>query len=129
MNATESKPTIASGIAAIGKRWPELVSQSVEEPLFVLAAGWRSGSTLLQRMLMPRAFIWGEPYGHAGLVDSLADPLRAFTASWPEDECFHQGQSSDALRKRFIANLTGTWVCSIGCLFNRRAPRAPSDGD
>ncbi|HUY90514.1 MAG TPA: sulfotransferase [Pirellulales bacterium] len=97
--------SIATGIETITNRWPEIVSPSIEQPIFVLAASWRSGSTLLQRMLMPEAFIWGEPYGHSGLIDSLADPFRAFTEAWPPQFYFHGGQPGEALKEEFIANL------------------------
>jgi hypothetical protein len=35
---------------------------------FTLAVDWRSGPTLLQRLLLPRAFLWGEPFGHSGML-------------------------------------------------------------
>lgn len=105
MNAPPIRPTIAAGIEALQARWPEVVSPSQEAPVFILSAGWRSGSTLLQRMLMPRCFIWGEPYGHGGLIDSLADPLRSFTAFWPQPHFLHAGEEPVGLSGRFIANL------------------------
>ena len=43
------KHTIAAGLAALVKRWPDVQSSSQEQPVFVLAASWRSGSTLVQR--------------------------------------------------------------------------------
>jgi hypothetical protein len=97
--------TISAGIDAIQARWPELKSPATDAPVFVLAAGWRSGSTLVQRMLMPRCFVWGEPYEHSGLLDSLADPLRAFTEAWPEPHFFYAGQEPQSLTGQFIANL------------------------
>ena len=74
-------------------------------PAFLLAAGWRSGSTLLQRALMPEVFLWGEPYGHACPIPALAETLRAFTASWPEPGFFHRGEPAAELVDRPIANL------------------------
>jgi hypothetical protein len=56
-----------------------------ENPVFIFAAGWRSGSTLLQRMLIadPDIMIWGEPYAHAGIVQHMSAQFLAFTNSWP----------------------------------------------
>ncbi len=55
--------TIKKGIAAIQKRWPNLENEEDERPIFILSAGWRSGSTLIQRLIMSkeRILIWGEP--------------------------------------------------------------------
>ena len=100
-----NRTSIALGIRSFCSRWPDIVSPSDEQPIFVLASGWRSGSTLLQRMLMPEAFIWGEPYGHSVLIDSLSEPLRAFTEAWPEPHFFHRGESGASLNERSIANL------------------------
>lgn len=106
MTEPSCRPSIAAGLEALCARWPEVAqSPATDEPVFVLAAGWRSGSTLLQRMLMPHCFMWGEPYGHGGLLDSLADPLRAFTADWPEPHFVHAGEDQRILTERFIANL------------------------
>ncbi len=69
----------------IKRRWPAVASSAQEEPVFVLAAGWRSGSTLLQRMLMGQCLVWGEPYGSGGLIAHLAQPLGFFSESWPEE--------------------------------------------
>jgi hypothetical protein len=101
----DRRPTIEAGIAAIRQRWPELRNHWQGSPIFVLAAGWRSGSTLLQRLVMPSCFLWGEPYGHAGLIQSLSDQVRALTLEWPEPHFFHVGEGQDTLSTRFIANL------------------------
>ena len=105
MHESTNAPDLEQGLAVIGRRWPGLVNTCQEEPVFVFAAGWRSGSTLLQRALMPPCFIWGEPFGHADLIDSLADHLRCFTDVWPEPHFFHQGEKPDVLARQFIANL------------------------
>lgn len=73
--------------------------------VFLLSAGWRTGSTLLQRMMMPQCFVWGEPYGHAWMVDSMAQVLRSFTSAWPESCFFHQGRDRRQLAGEFVANL------------------------
>ncbi|MHB1559092.1 MAG: sulfotransferase [Isosphaeraceae bacterium] len=103
--ASGSRPSIESGIRAIRRRWPGITNDCDEHPVFVLSAGWRSGSTMLQRMIMRECFLWGEPFGHSGLVDSLADPIRCFNDRWPEAHHFHRGEETEALSQRFIANL------------------------
>jgi hypothetical protein len=47
-------------------------------PVFVLGAGWRTGSTLVQRVLnsAPGVLVWGEPFSEASLVPRLADSLK-----------------------------------------------------
>jgi hypothetical protein len=42
-------------------------------PVFVLSAGWRSGSTALQRLIISggTSFIWGEPYPTSRLLPRL----------------------------------------------------------
>src|SRR2546423_11958321 len=97
--------TIAAGLAALSRRWPEVRSSSPDEPVFVLAAGWRSGSTLLQRALLSHALVWGEPLGHAGLIERLSDPLRAVNERWPEAHFVYRGQPIDKLAEKFVANL------------------------
>ncbi len=77
--------SLEDSIALIHKRWPAVRSLAQEEPVFILAAGWRSGSTLLQRMLLGQCFVWGEPYGSSGLIARVAQPLGRFTDIWPEE--------------------------------------------
>jgi hypothetical protein len=98
---------LETGLTAIRARWPELQSDSAEEPIFVLSAGWRSGSTMLQRLLMRagRHIIWGEPYSHARMIDAVAEPIRCFTESWPHDAWFAGSVSADDLSRRWVANL------------------------
>ena len=50
------------------------------QPVFVFSAGWRSGSTMLQRMIMennPELLIWGEPFDLTNLHDHMAAQFRA----------------------------------------------------
>ncbi|MDA1050975.1 MAG: hypothetical protein O3C40_10910 [Planctomycetota bacterium] len=91
--ANHNRRSLTDAIQCLAARWPDICATTTSErPVFVLAAGWRSGSTLLQRMLMPECFIWGEPYGHSGMLQSLADPLRCITEDWPEPHFFYHGE-------------------------------------
>src|SRR5262245_19118910 len=97
--------TIAAGLAALVKRWPNVQSSSPDRPVFVLAAGWRSGSTLVQRALMSQCLIWGEPFGHGGLIEHLTDPLRAVNSFWPQPHFMYKGQPVENLAETFVGNL------------------------
>ena len=94
-------------VRAIQSRWPSLRSTCDEQPVFILAAGWRTGSTLLQRMLMRQCFIWGEPFGRAMPVDSLAQQLNVFTNDWPANSVFATPEriARADLSKEWVANL------------------------
>ncbi len=101
-----SQRSIADAVQVMRTRWPELTDvTSHETPVFVLAAGWRSGSTLLQRMLMPECTIWGEPYGHSCMLQNMADPLRCMTNDWPEPHFFLDDAGRDSVTERFVANM------------------------
>lgn len=105
---TSREHTVEAALGVIRTRWPELRSTETCEPIFILAAGWRSGSTFLQRLIMSgeEAFMWGEPYRHAALVDSLASQVKAFTDGWPIDTFFVDSHSQGAaLNSTWIANL------------------------
>ena len=54
-------------------------------PVFLLAAGWRSGSTLLQRLLMSQGdiLLWGEPYSDTRIIQHMARQFRCFRNNYP----------------------------------------------
>lgn len=100
--------TVESGLAVLRSRWPELRSSNQSAPIFVFSAGWRSGSTFLQRWVMTNecVLLWGEPYCHNGVIQSLSGQLKAFTESWPWDEFFaHSHDRTEDLSQEWIANL------------------------
>lgn len=76
-------------------------------PIFLLSAGWRSGSTLLQRLIMSdkSVLIWGEPYDECGLIQNMASSMRAFRTNWPPNEYYYDGTPSEKLTGAWIANL------------------------
>ena len=106
-----SIPTIGGAIATIRSRWPELDQDAPDdEPVFLLAAAWRSGSTLLQRLVMsdPRVLVWGEPYANCDFLGQLASSLRIFRADYPTDDWFVErglAGGREGLSERWIANL------------------------
>jgi Sulfotransferase family len=103
--------TLGRGLAVIARRWPEVRSASRARPIFLLAAGFRCGSTFLQRLVTAsgEVIVWGEPWGHAALIETLAAPLRCVTDAWPHDDWFLRGgERPQTLSARWIANLYPT---------------------
>jgi hypothetical protein len=72
--------------AALHQVAPWVEDASTEDPIFILACGWRSGSTVLQRIIASskQAIIWGEPYADSGIIPSLARQILPFSRSWPQ---------------------------------------------
>lgn len=79
-----------------------------EQPVFVLSSGWRSGSTLLQRMIMESRkdlLMWGEPLPHCNIHDGLVNQFRAFTDCWPPQPYFLSGMKLNDPSDTWVANL------------------------
>lgn len=79
-----------------------------DQPVFVLSSGWRSGSTLLQRMLMENnrdLLMWGEPFPHCNIHDGLVNQFRAFTSKWPPRPYFLSGMK--------LKNPSDVWVANL----------------
>lgn len=57
-------------------------------PVFLLAASWRTGSTMLQRVLMtdPTLLVWGEPWGRMSMLPRLCASVAALSDDWPHEE-------------------------------------------
>jgi hypothetical protein len=98
---------IINGIKQLEVLYATNASEKEEEPIFLLSAGWRTGSTLLQRLIMSdtRVLIWGEPYHECGLIQALAETTQAFRPGWPKQKWFFHGESRDHLPNQWIANL------------------------
>lgn len=100
-------PGVIPGIDRLQSTCPAGDASDDEAPIFLLSAGWRSGSTLLQRLIMTdsRVIIWGEPYDECGLIQLLANATRPFRAGWPPAEYFYDGRPPNELSGDWIANL------------------------
>lgn len=96
---------VEARLADFARRFPEALGTCDEAPIFLLAAGWRSGSTLLQRVLMSNGelMIWGEPFARSGLAQTLLTQFRAFTDEWPPPDYFIDNFADD-LESQWIAN-------------------------
>lgn len=104
--ALSRKPSVTAGIAELSARCPAPAEDDAR-PIFLLSAGWRSGSTLLQRLIMsdPRVLIWGEPYDECGLIQTLSESMKAFRADWPPRDYFYDGTPPSQLTGEWVANL------------------------
>jgi len=87
---------------------------STESPIFLLAAGWRSGSTLLQRIIASsgEVLMWGEPYGRAGVIPAMTRSAMTLRSSrsetdqgWPRPAHFATDEVYEQLSEHWIANL------------------------
>jgi hypothetical protein len=97
---------IMTGLAALTAALPPDQGDTAA-PIFLLSAGWRSGSTLLQRLIMShrQVLIWGEPYDECGLIQHLAASQRAFRPGWPRADYFYDGRPMEQLAAHWVANL------------------------
>jgi hypothetical protein len=105
--ALSMHPGIIAGVARLQSVCPVVDVTDDEQPIFLLSAGWRSGSTLLQRLVMSdsQVLIWGEPYDECGLLQALASTTKAFRADWPPAEYYYDGRPPNELSEDWIANL------------------------
>ena len=100
-------PDIISGLERLHSACPVPSTTDDEEPIFLLSAGWRSASTMLQRLIMTDAqvLIWGEPYDECSMIQALANAMKAFRADWPPAEYYYDGTPPSELTGDWIANL------------------------
>lgn len=105
-------PTLEEAINIFNQRWPNVKSSCPSKPIFIFSAGWRSGSTFLQRLLMSSndVIIWGEPYGHSALIDHLSKPLKAITIEYPENRWFIDQMINDQMS---ISNFADKWIANL----------------
>jgi hypothetical protein len=85
-----ARPSLPQALRNIEGRWPVPADEPDDRPVFLLSAGWRSGSTLLQRLIMSGndILMWGEPYPHCDYIRSLAQSLSIFRSDQPPDQFF-----------------------------------------
>lgn len=103
---------LSEALEAIRQRWPSGASSAdpADSPVFIFSAGWRSGSTLLQRLVVSsnEVHVWGEPFGESAFLPKLASGIAAITRDWPPDTFFSDAGGSNKLASQWIANLTPT---------------------
>lgn len=101
---------LTRALNCIERRWPRHSDwrDDPEHPVFIFAAGWRSGSTLLQRLVVSsqEVLVWGEPLGDAAMAARLGSAISAITSSYPRDFYFDDDPDLSSLSDKWIANLT-----------------------
>lgn len=89
--------------------WEIPPAESGHAPLFIFAATWRSGSTLLQRLLCSdkSVIMWGEPFTDTDVLPRLAQSAEALLQEgWPIEAHF--------LPNREVAqNMSKYWIANI----------------
>lgn len=100
---------LSEAISCIQERWPDACysASDPERPVFIFSAGWRSGSTLVQRLIFSsrEVAIWGEPLGDAAVVARLAHSLGYITGQWPSESFFAREINQIELSNKWVANL------------------------
>jgi hypothetical protein len=84
------------------------LESQADAPIFVLATGWRAGSTLLQRILITdsRLLLWGEPFGDLALPSRIAEMVGHISELYLLKERFIQDNlTSAAMATSWIATL------------------------
>lgn len=78
-----------------------------ERPIFILATGWRTGSTLVQRICLtdPNVMVYGEPMGRAALVPRLTKAISCISQRFPVPTWELNGSTTNDLVGTFPANL------------------------
>jgi hypothetical protein len=103
-------PSVRLGVAELKGLCPDEATNDGASPIFLLSAGWRSGSTLLQRLVMsdPRVLLWGEPFDECGVIQAMAGTVKPFRTGWPPRDYYlshHDGAKPGELADDWIANL------------------------
>ena len=81
-------------------------TQDSAPPIFIFSGGWRSGSTMVQRLICsdPGVLVWGEPFG-----DHVPIPRMASMFYGMDSNVLHRTAAIDnfegALHEQWIANL------------------------
>lgn len=102
---------VSTALDTMERRWPRATRTSTtgetEKPVFILSAGWGSGSTLLQRLVMSsgEVLVWGEPLDQAAPIQRMAAALGPIRPGWPPDNHFISAPDLDRLSSEWVANL------------------------
>lgn len=94
---------------AFSEKWGLEPQPPSNAPIFLFASIWRSGSTLLQRLLCsnPDLILWGEPYTDTAILPRMAEASKAILQeSWLTPEHF----ISD---NEVMKNLSEYWIANL----------------
>ena len=103
----EQACSLDKGLNSLSKRLEKSENCFSEQPIFIFSAGWRSGSTLLQRLInsSEKVIIWGEAYDSCGIIQSLTKTVKPFTDTWPPE--------SYLLQPKLLENLSESWTANL----------------
>jgi hypothetical protein len=100
---------LTESIAALHMGAPDSVDgeRDTEAPIFLLSTYMRSGSTLLQRILVtdPRVLLWGEPFGEMDLVARIAEMVSHSISPWNLEWSEKLNPTSPSIATSWIADL------------------------
>jgi len=100
---------LAESIAALHMGVPNATDQArdAEAPIFLLSTGMRTGSTLLQRILVtdPHLLLWGEPLGDMALVCRIAEMVSHSICPWNLEQWKNHNPTSSSIATSWIADL------------------------
>lgn len=104
---------VSAAIDAIERGYPDEIAATTGascKPVFIFAAGWGSGSTLLQRLVLSsqEVLVWGEPFDIAAPIQRLASTLHAVSDSWPPEKHFNPERDLSVLAESWVANFSPT---------------------
>ncbi len=117
---------LTKSLAALPVRGPDAVDvdKETETPIFLLSTGPRTGSTLLQRILVtdPRVLIWGEPLGDMAPVCRIAEMMSDSIYPWTLEKWKNHDPTSSSIATSWIADLFppgDDFRLALRCLFDR----------
>ncbi len=115
---------VSAALARLGPFETPAPGEDLSSPVFVLGTGWRTGSTLLQRVLMTdrRLMLWGEPLGRLALLTRLAEAVCGLQPGWPPQEYWISRRPPEDLTTGWVANLfppPDDFRASLRALFER----------
>lgn len=101
------RPSIISGVRQLEELHSIDAVDDNESPIFLFSTGWRTGSTLLQRLIISDSsvLVWGEPYNVCGIIQHLAETAIPFRQDWPPSRYYYNGATPAHLKGQWIANL------------------------
>jgi len=101
---------LAESMAALRPAASDAVNgeRLTDAPIFLLATGWRAGSTLLQRILVtdPRVLLWGEPFGDLALPSKITETVSHISELYLLKERFIQDNPNSA-------TMATSWIASL----------------
>jgi hypothetical protein len=105
------RPPLGESLADFSRRWP--IPDCSDEPIFVLSAGWRSGSTALQRAINSdeSVLIWGEPFNETSTIQRLAESLTSFHERLGR---FHNHIIDEVRGDDPLPEVLGRWTAILG---------------